>query len=97
MQRLGLCTEHLLRNFTPEYVSRSGIEELQTEGPRALSKTADEPGTMSLVVVFCGSLEAEQFVREGAVEEDRQLARGRGDGFGLADSYGQTAIEAPSA
>ena len=30
---------------------------------------------------------------ERAVDQDRQLARGRGEGFGLADAHGQAAIE----
>src|SRR6059058_6048202 len=34
-----------------------------------------------------------QAVLERAVDEDRELAGGRGDGFGLADPVGQASIE----
>src|SRR5678815_3214010 len=83
-----------LRNCCPfEPFAGCAIDEEQAELGGALTQAANDALAMLGVVRGGPRIVVDQTILERAVDEDRELAGRRGDGFGLAHAVGQASIE----
>lgn len=70
------------------------MNQFETESGCALSKAAEEAGLLLGVVGGGSGVFIKEFAFESTVNKDGELTRGSGDGLGLADAGGKTAVEA---
>ena len=69
------------------------VDEGKAERVGALAKSAQAPRALAGVVDVGAGVAIDERAGQGAVDEDGQLARGRGEGLGLAAADGQPAVE----
>src|SRR2546426_11869284 len=83
----------LLRNCTLEQLAGFAVEEREAEMGGTLAQAVKDADTVLGIVGDGSEILVHQALPEGAIHQDRQLAGGGRDGFGLAHSVGQAAIE----
>ena len=84
----------LLRNCSFDLACRE-VDEPKSEVFCAVAEAADEARAILRVVGIGARVRVHKVVFQGAIDQDRQLAGGGGDGFGLADAEGHPSIERP--
>src|SRR6266542_3456806 len=83
----------LLRNCPFKHLAGGAIDEGEAELGGALTQAANDALAVLGIVRSGPGVLVQQALLERAVDEDRQLAGGGGDGFSLAHPVGQAAIE----
>jgi hypothetical protein len=83
----------LLRKRSLHHESSRGVDELETEGSRALAQAPEDSWALLSVVVCGGELVVGRSVSEHSVDEDGELSRGRGDGLGFSDAGAHATVE----
>ena len=79
----------LLRNCALEQLAGFAVEEGEAEIGGPLAQAVKDANTMLGIVGGGAGILVHQTIPERAVHQDRQLAGGGRDGFGLPDPVGQ--------
>jgi hypothetical protein len=85
--------DRILRNCTLEQLAGFAVEEREAEMGGTLAQAVKDADTVLGIVGGGAGILVHQALPEGAMYQDRQLAGGGRDGFGLAHSVGQAPIE----
>src|SRR5207245_6883927 len=83
----------LLRNCTLEQLAGFAVEEREAEMGGTLAQAVKDANTVLGIVGGGSGILVHQALPEGAIHQDRQLAGGGRNGFGLAHPVGQAPIE----
>ena len=86
-------TRRLLRHCSVDDLAGREIDEPTAEMLRALAEATHTAGTVLRVVGIGTGVNVDEMVFEGAIDQDGELARCGGDGFGFADAERHPAIE----
>ena len=71
----------------------AGVDDLEAEGMGASTESSEDSLPLLLVVVHGGVLLIAHLVSEHSVDEDGELSRGGGDGFGFPDARAHATVE----
>src|SRR5216684_3447795 len=84
-----------LRNRGLEDLASLAVDEAEPERGGALAEATQDTRALLNVVGIGAGIAIHQLSFEGAIDEGRELAGGRGDGLRFANPGGQPPIEGP--
>ena len=85
--------EKLLSNCCSQYLAGLAIDERKPQRVGAESESAQHARALAGGVGVGPDVTIDERAGQGAIDEDGELARGGGEGLGLADADGQAAVE----